>query len=172
MGLTVGWAGHGHQAGHPLDDVIIARAFGVGAGLAEACDRAIDQTRVERCKAIVVEPVFGKPTYLEVLDQDIGIGHKAAHLRLAFGGAEINHHRFLATIAAMEIGRSLFAIVVHKGGTPLARVIPLGAFDLDDFSTKIRKRLTGKRARKDPRQFHNFQACKRLHCNSFSSCKG
>ena len=44
--LAVGGAGEVHEAGHALRHEIVAGARRVGAGLAEAGDRAIDQARV------------------------------------------------------------------------------------------------------------------------------
>jgi len=63
----------------------------------------------------------------------------------------------------MKIGRAFFAVVPDKGRTPLPCIVALGAFYLDDFGAEIGKGLTGKRARKDPRQFDHFQACEGLH---------
>ena len=69
----------------------------------------------------------------------------------------------------MKIGCCLFAVMGDEWRTPLARIIALGAFDLDDLCPKIGQCLSGKRARKDPRQFDNLQTCKRLHVMSFNS---
>jgi hypothetical protein len=65
--------------------------------------------------------------------------------------AKIDYNRFLAAIAAVKIGRSFRAVMGNKGRTPLARIIALGAFNLDNLGPKVGKCLSGKRARKDPR---------------------
>ena len=46
--LAVRIAGQVHDPAHALDDEVIAGACGIGAGLAEAGDRAIDEPRIER----------------------------------------------------------------------------------------------------------------------------
>ena len=48
--LAVGLAGQVHDAAHALDDEVVAGAVGVGAVLAEAGDRAVDQPRVDRAR--------------------------------------------------------------------------------------------------------------------------
>ena len=48
---AVGLAGQVHDPAHALDDEVVAGARRVGAVLAEAGDRAIDQPRVERLEA-------------------------------------------------------------------------------------------------------------------------
>jgi hypothetical protein len=90
-----------------------------------------------------------------------------AHLRLSFRRAEIDHNGFLAAIAAVEIGSGVLTIVVDKRRAPLAGIIALRAFHLNDLGPQVGQCLTGQRARKDPRQFNYFQACKRLHAMSF-----
>ena len=47
-GAVVALAGHAHQAAHALDRVVVAGAVAVGAGLAEAGDRAVDEARLQR----------------------------------------------------------------------------------------------------------------------------
>ena len=51
-------AGDVHEAGHPLRQVIVAGAFGVGARLPEAGDRAIDEAWIDRAQTLVVEAEF------------------------------------------------------------------------------------------------------------------
>ena len=72
-------AGDVHDPGHALDEEIVAGALRVGPGLAEAGDRAIDEPRVERAQALVVEAEFGEAADLEVLDQHVRTRRKAAH---------------------------------------------------------------------------------------------
>jgi hypothetical protein len=124
--LAVGLAGDRHQAGHALDDEIVAGAMGIGPGLAEAGDRAIDQPRVHRREAVVVEPVFRQPADLEVLDHHIGAGDQVADLRLAVRRAEIDHPRGLAAVGGMEIGGRDIVAAGDEGRTPGAGVIAFG----------------------------------------------
>ena len=135
--LAVRLSGDAHQAGHALDDEIIAGAAGIGAGLAKAGDRTVDQARVECRKGGVIQPVLGEAADLEILDHDIGVCHKAAHGFLAFGRTEIHRDGFLAPVGGMEIGGRPVVIAVNEGGAPAAGVIPLGRFDLDHIRAKV-----------------------------------
>src|SRR3546814_6554911 len=67
--FALGIAGQVHDPAHTLDHEIVAGAGGIGAVLAETGDRAIDETRVQRRKARIVEPVFLEPADLTILDQ-------------------------------------------------------------------------------------------------------
>ncbi len=77
--LAVGFAGQVHHPAHALDDEVVAGARRVGAVVAEAGDRAIDEARIERLQAGVVEPVLGEPAGLEILDQHVGARGEPAH---------------------------------------------------------------------------------------------
>ncbi len=68
---VVALAGDAHQAAHALNHEVVAGAAGVGAGLAEAGDGAVDQARVHFLETGVVQAVLGQAADLEVLDQDV-----------------------------------------------------------------------------------------------------
>ena len=70
--LAVGRAGQVHEAAHALRHQVVAGARRIGAGLAEAGDRAVDQARVVAREARIVEAELGEPADLEVLDQHVG----------------------------------------------------------------------------------------------------
>ena len=158
--LAVRLSGDAHQAGHALDDEVIAGAMRIGAGLAEAGDRAIDQARVERGERGIVQPVFRKAPDLEILDHHIGVGHQATDGFLAPGRAEIDGDRFLAPVGGMKIGRRPILFAVDERGAPAAGVIPLGRFDLDHIRAQIRQGLTGPGAGQNPGQFDHAQSGK------------
>jgi len=48
-----------HGAGQALDDLVVGRLVGVGTGLAEARDAAVDEARLERGERRVAEPQAG-----------------------------------------------------------------------------------------------------------------
>src|SRR5260370_11112153 len=54
-GALAGQSRNRHQAAHSLSDLIDARAVPVGTVLAEAGDAAIDQARVDRAEALLVD---------------------------------------------------------------------------------------------------------------------
>lgn len=87
--LTAGFARDRHQARHALNDEIIASAVGVGAGLAKAGDRAVDQLGVDFAQGRIVEAVFGEAADFEILNQHIGVGDQFTDGFLTFGRAEI-----------------------------------------------------------------------------------
>ena len=82
-------AGDVHEAGHALHQVVVARPFRVGAGLAEAGDRAIDEARLSALRRLVVEAVFPEAADLEVLDEHVGARGEAAHDLAAPLGREV-----------------------------------------------------------------------------------
>ncbi|MNI10029.1 hypothetical protein D3C73_631210 [compost metagenome] len=69
--LTIRFTGNRHEAGHALNDVIVAGEAGIGAVLTEAGDRAIDELRIDLLQALIVEAVFLQSAELEVFDQDV-----------------------------------------------------------------------------------------------------
>jgi hypothetical protein len=138
-GQVVPLAGHAHESAHALDDEIVAGAFGVGSALAEAGDRAVDQSWVHRGEARVVEPVFRKPADLEVLDDDVSGARQIAHDGLTFALREIDGDGLLAAVAR-EVIRRLTGIVarlvLEKRRSPAARIVARDRLlDLDDRST-------------------------------------
>ncbi len=102
----VGRAGHAHDAADALRHQIVAGARRRRAGLAEAGHRAIDQPRIKRREAFIVEAEFDEPADLEVLDQHVGAGRELLDDALAFGRGEIERDRALAAIGRVKIGRS------------------------------------------------------------------
>ena len=159
--LTVGFTGDRHQAGHALDDEIIARAMRIGAVLPETGDRTIDQLGELLGQAGVIHPVFGKPAGFEILDQDVGIGQKLFHLGLTFIGGQIDNNRGFAPVGRMEIRRGFIFPALNERRPPLAGVVARRAFDLDHLAAEIRKRLTGPRACQNTCQLNNLEPCQR-----------
>jgi hypothetical protein len=82
--LAVGAAGDAHQAAHALDQEVVAGARGIGAVLAEAGDRAVDERGLS-AQAGVVEAVGLEAADLEVLQHHVGPRRQFAHDGLAFG---------------------------------------------------------------------------------------
>ena len=155
-------AGQVHDPAHRLDDEVIARPVGIGAGLAETGDRAIDQAWVEGGQAVIVQPVLGQSTALEILDHHIGIGDKAANGVATVFGAEIDHGGALAAITGVEIGRACFPVLTFdEGRSPFAGIIAVRAFDLEHIGAKIGQGLPGPGSGQNTGQFENAQAFER-----------
>ncbi len=159
--LTIGFAGQIHNATHALDQEIITRTFCIRPGVAETRDRAIDEARIDRLQAFVVEAVFIKSTELKVLNHHIRIGNELAYKLPALISAKIGNDRLLATIAGVEIGCRLFTFHVDKWRAPFAGIITLRAFNLDNIRAKVGQRLPDPWARQNAGQFNDFQTRKR-----------
>ena len=169
-------AGQVHDPAHPLDQEIIARLARPRPVLAEAGDRGIDQPRVRRRKALVVEAEALEPAHLEVLDHHVGGGDQLFQPGEVVRVAEVAGDRGLAAVGGVEIGRHplgspVGARPVEEGRAPAAGVVALGRLDLDDLGAQIGQRLAGPRAGQNARQFDNLQPGQGRsgHCASFSS---
>ncbi len=155
-GLPVGMAGDAHQAAHGLHHQVIAGAFGIRPVLAEAGDGAVDQARVQRFQAGVVQPILRQTADLEILDHHVGLGGHAAQQRLALGVGHVHGDAALVAVAGGEVAglaRVAASVVLQEGRAPVARVVTgLGALDLDHVGAQIGQHLgapgTGKHARK------------------------
>ena len=137
-------AGQAHQAAHRLDHVVVAGAFGVGPGLAEAGDRAIDERGVDRLQACEIEPVFLQCARLEVLNNDLTFSGKFANQFSAFGLRKVDRYRTLVAVGGEVIGGvALRAIRMRgEGRTPGARVVSRARlFNLDDVGAQIAENL-------------------------------
>ena len=162
---VVALAGDRHQPAHRLDEEIVARAVGIGPGLAEAGDRAVDQPGIDRAQILVAEPVAGEPAALVVLQQDVGGRDQPADDLLSPGRGEVEGDRFLAPIGAVEIGRvgDLAAVLGDdEGRPPQAGVVAgAGALDLDHLGAEIGHRLGGPGAGQDAAEIEDPEAGKR-----------
>ena len=144
MRRAVGLAGQRHDPAHPLDDEVVAGARRVGAVLAEAGDRAGDETRVGRRQARVVEAVFREAADLEVLDHYVGVGDQRLDGGEVLRVGEVGDDRGLAAVARMEIGGVAAAVgIVDEGRSPGTGVVARGTFHLDDLGAEIGERLPG-----------------------------
>src|SRR6266581_5432767 len=90
---AVGGAGHAHDATDPLRHKVVTGARGRRSGLPETGDRAVDQPRIERSQAFVIETELDQPADLEVLDENIRARRELLDEALALGGGEIQLDR-------------------------------------------------------------------------------
>ena len=154
-----------HDAAHPLDHEVVPRTAGVRAVLAEPGDRAVDEPRIEAMQAVVVEAELPQTADLEVLDEHVGAGRELPDDGLAFGPAQIDGDRALASIGGMEIRGVASAVgVVDRGRTPLARVVAAEALDFHDRRAEVREHLTGPGTGQDARELDHLQAAERRRC--------
>ena len=139
-GRTLGTAGDRGKAALGLDQEIIGLAFGIGAGVAIAGDRAADQRRIILSQPLQREAELVHRAGLEVLQQHVGARDQLFERGAAFLGGEIDHHGILAAVEPDEIAALAFC-----GGVIAAGEIALGAFDLDDMRAGIRQPRTAER---------------------------
>ena len=160
-GGAVRLAGDRHQPAHGLDHVVIAGLGRARAGLAEAGDGAVDQPRVDRRQAGVVEAVLLQPADLEVLDHHVAVGGEAAHGGGPLGRGDVQRHGLLAAVGAQEIGGVAGAPVGAggEGRAPLAGVVagprPL---DLDHLGPEVGEGLGRPRSGEDAGQVEDAYA--------------
>ena len=148
-GKVVALAGDAHEPGHALDDEVIAGAICVRPVLAEAGDRRIDEARIDRSDAGVVEPVFRKAADLEVLDERIGVAGERQHEVATLGLREVDRDRPLAAIARQVIRgfpRVPAGGVLEKRRPPRSRVVAGDRFlDLDHRRAEVGEQLRAPR---------------------------
>jgi hypothetical protein len=81
--LAVGSACHAHDAAHTLNHEIVAGPLGVGACLAEAGYRTVDQAGIEAAQGFIIESELLQAADLEVLDDHVGLAGEIAEEGLA-----------------------------------------------------------------------------------------
>ncbi len=160
--LAIRLAGDAHQPAHALDHGVIAGTVGIGACLAEAGDRAIDQVGLDRLEARVIEAVFDQRAALEILDHHIGLGGEFAHLGGTLRPGEVERHRALVAVGAGEIGRDSLGLSFEPGRTPGAGVVALaGTLHLDHPGAEVAEKLRCPRSRQDAGQIKHLQVRER-----------
>ena len=135
----------------------------IGAVLAEAGDRAIDEPRIDRAQAFVVEAVALQPADLEVLDQHVGVRREPPDERAPFLRLEIGGDRALAAIAGVEVGgREVAAVAASTKGGPQPRVSsPLpGRSTFTTSAPRSARSLPGPRTGEDAGELENAQTFK------------
>src|SRR5260370_31746335 len=93
-----------HDPAHALGHEVVAGTRGVGATLAEAGHRAIDQARVLLAQAPAIETELGKPADLEVLDQHVRACGQLLDNPASIFALEIELDRPLTPVGGVEIG--------------------------------------------------------------------
>src|SRR4029453_2028112 len=109
-------AGDPHKPAHALGDLVEARAFGVGAVLAEARDRAQDDARVHLLQAFVVDAQPELHVGAVVLDHDVGLLDQLLEDGEAVGFLEIERDRLLVAMQVLEVWSVARPAHVHVAG--------------------------------------------------------
>ena len=116
-----------HEAGHPARDEVEPPARGVGAGLAEARDGAVDEPRVDGAHRVVADADPGRGSRLEVLDQHVSGGREPLEEGEVLGVLEVEGDG--ALVAVPEHERRALALDERRGAPHV--VAGGGPLDLD-----------------------------------------
>src|SRR6266478_127574 len=114
-----------HQARTRLQERIETGLVVLGAAIAEAVDRHIDETRIDRREGLVVQPEAAHPARPEILDHDIGAAHQAMDYLAPLGRGKVERERALALVPS------------KKAETEVAERVALEAFDLDHVGAHL-----------------------------------
>ena len=164
-GLAAGLAGHAHDPAHALDQKVVARPLGEGAGLAEPGDRTIDQAGVLAGQVVVGEPVLLQAAGLEVLDQHVAMADQPPGQGGALRLGDIQAERALVAVRREEIGAFAGLLAVWAGQerrAPAAGIVAgAGPLDLDHVGAQVAQQLGAAGSRQDAGEIEDPQAVKR-----------
>ena len=136
-----------------LEQPVVAGQRRHRPGLAEAGDRAVDQPRVDRLQALVIEPEALEVADLVVLDQHVGGLDQLADDLLPLGLGMVERDRALVAVGDGEEARmaGLDAVLALDPREAIAApvVAHAGPFDLDHVRAQIAEDLRADRRRED-----------------------
>ena len=118
---AIRFPGQAHDAAHRLHEAIVARTWGIRAGLTEAGNRAVDQARKSFPKLLIAEPIFGECADLEVFRKDVALCDQLKRDRLTLGLRDVQRDRALVAVDANEIRALIRA--GHEGRRESARIV-------------------------------------------------
>src|SRR5215510_3878911 len=123
-------AGNGHQAAHALGNLVHARAIAIRTALPKAGDAAVDDARVDRAQALVIDPQTLFHPRAVILHDDVRILRQALKNGHALRFSEVERDALFVAVQVLEI--KPVAIVTHA-----ITIAPTGHFDLDGLRTPI-----------------------------------
>ena len=136
-------------------DVVVGRPRAVGAGCAEAGDRAVDQPRVRGVQHV---PSDAEPLHhagAVVLQHDVGARDELEQDLAPRVGAQVELHALLAAVEGDEVR----AVGV---ATEVAERVAAGRFDLEHVGAEIGEHHAGERRGDDRAQFEHAHAFEHL----------
>ena len=162
-GLAVAFARNAHEAAHGLDQKIVAGKIPVGSRLSKAGDGAVDESRVEFRKRLVVDTELARRTRLEVLQHHVSADGEFAQRGFTAFTLQIQRHGAFAPVCAQVVGG--FATVGSgPGWSPVARIVTgVGILDLDNVRAEIRQQLACPRPGENPGQVENGYTAEGSH---------
>ena len=147
-------AGDAHDAAHALDHHVVGGVARVGAGMAEARGRGVDQLRVLGVELLPAVTQLLHRAGTEVLDDDIGLGEQLVENGAVRFGLEVEGDALLAAIDRGEVGR----LPLDERSVGPRVVAALGGFDLDHPGAHLGHQERAVRPRQDARQVDDGDA--------------
>src|SRR5262249_7143964 len=145
-----------------------AGTVGIRTVLTKTGYRCVDEPRIGRAQRLRIKAELLKTADFEVLDNDIGPLSQPADQRRALGLAEIDRGRFLAPIAAKEVGGNAAVPLAMPRRSPMTRVVAASwPFDLDYFRAEIGEQLRAPGTREHAAQIENLDTLKRPQWRRF-----
>lgn len=111
VGGRVGPAGGAHQAAHGLADDVVARALGIGAVVAKAGNRAVDDGGVDFFQIFIAKAQLFHHAGAVVFQHNVRLLHQLAENLFALLAFQVQRHAALVAVQVHEIG----AFAVHNG---------------------------------------------------------
>jgi hypothetical protein len=165
LGLPFGLTRDRHKPTHTLDQKIVSRPRGIGTGLTESGNRAIDKLRIAILQVVIGKFVSRKIARLEVLDKRVRVHRHPANKFRPFRLRYIETNRPLVAIGSHVIGtfsRLVARIVFNKRRRKFTRIIASARpLNLDHVGTKVTQHLRAGGARKNAGQIDNGNARQR-----------
>jgi hypothetical protein len=158
-------AGDGHEAAHPLGDLIDAGPVPIRPVLPEAGDAAVDQARIDRAQALVVDAESALHVGAVVLHDDVGVLRQPLEDGHPVGLAEVQRDALLVAVQVLEIEPVTIAAHTVAGAAA-------GHLDLDRRGAPIDELPHAGRAGPRPGQVEHREPAegKRRGAHDLASC--
>ena len=168
---AAGLAGDRHQPAHALGDLVDSGPRRIGAGLAEAGDRAVDDLGIDLLHRLVVDLEAVLHVGAVVLDDDVGLLGELHEDRVTFLALEVERDRLLVAMQVLEV--EAVARAAHGVGAAGFG----GLLDLDDLGAPVgelahRRRAGAMRGQVEDQEIVQGQRDCRHRPILLSSCLG
>ena len=134
-------AGHGHQPAQALRDLVHPAPVGIGPGLAEARDGAVDDPRVDRANGLVIDAEAMLHVGPHVLDDDVRVPGQTQEEVAPLGCFQVDPDRTLAPVQILEIA------AVAGPDQIAGRLVRLAPLDPEHIGAPVRQLAHGERTR-------------------------
>ena len=145
------------KAGGALDQVVIGLPLLIFPALAEASAMDIDDARINRLDAFIIQPQPFHPGQPDIVEEHIGMFQQFENDRLVVGILAVERDRFLVAVErgknrAEIAGRTVPGVAHHVAGK-----FALAIFDLDHVGAHVGEVESGKRSQHNGRHVDDLQ---------------